>query len=390
MLDLTTSLEHCTFCPRLCSHACPVSLTSAREALTPQAKMSFYAARKLGEGSFAATGAVDETALPQRPLPIYACTGCGACTTACVHKVEPARALMQARSDAEAAEVGAETLIDLPERHARRVQKTGAALAAAPALAERTAQPGEVAFLPSCLARDSTAQSGTSPAEPGPVREAAAFLRISDRLRVTRPDFPATGLAALPASCAGYPLYAGGFIAPFRLYAETFAHAVQDYEVLAVSCSACTWLLRTQYADYGVPLRPRILHVSELLAPYAEALPVTRPLASVNYHDPCHLGRRLGCYEPPRQLLRRIAGRVCELPNHGEEARCCGAGGLLPLTERALAGAMARDRVGELADSDQPHAPLVSSCPGCQHHMGRSAPGVGVTDLLAILDEASR
>ena len=44
--------------------------------------------------------------------------------------------------------------------------------------------------------------------------------------------------------------------------------------MLAVSCSACTWLLRTQYADYGVPLRPRILHVSELLAPYAEALPV--------------------------------------------------------------------------------------------------------------------
>ena len=48
MLDLKTSLEHCTFCPRLCSHTCPVSLTSAREALTPQAKMSFYAARKLG------------------------------------------------------------------------------------------------------------------------------------------------------------------------------------------------------------------------------------------------------------------------------------------------------------------------------------------------------
>ncbi len=382
MPDLQTSLEHCTYCPRLCSHTCPVSLTSAREALTPQAKMSFYAARKLGPASFAEdTGRAPS---PRRPLPIYACTGCGACTSACAHQVEPALALMQARSDAEQAEAGAESLHDLPERHARRVQRTSAALSAAPALAERTAQPGGVAFLPSCLDR------ATGEQEPGPVREAAAFLRISDRLRVARPDFPATGLAALPASCAGYPLYAGGYIAPFRLYAETFAHAVEEYEVLAVSCSACTWLLRTQYAEHGVPLRPRILHVSELLAPYAEALPVTRPLAAVNYHDPCHLGRRLGCYEPPRQLLRRIAGRVCELPNHGEEARCCGAGGLLPLTERALAGAMARDRVGELADSEQPHAPLVSGCPGCQHHLGRSAPAVGVTDLLSLLDEASR
>lgn len=384
MPDLQTSLEHCTFCPRLCSHTCPVSLTSAREALTPQAKMSFYAARKLGPLRFAEPAAAAEPEAARRPLPIYACTGCGACTTACVHKVEPAHALMQARSDAEQADAGVDSLADLPERHARRVQQVSAALAAAPVLTERTAGAGEVAFLPSCLARTKAAE------EPGPVREAAAFLRISDRLRVARPDFPATGLAALPASCAGYPLYAGGFIAPFRLYAETFAHAVQDYEALAVSCSACTWLLRTQYAEYGVPLRPRILHVSELLAPYAEALPVTRPLSAVNYHDPCHLGRRLGCYEPPRQLLRRIAGRICELPNHGEESRCCGAGGLLPLTERALAGAMARDRVGELADSDQPHAPLVSGCPGCQHHLGRSAPGVGVTDLLALLDEASR
>lgn len=384
MPDLQTSLEHCTYCPRLCSHACPVSLTSAREALTPQAKMSFYAARKLGPLSFAPSGTEEDASGPRRPLPIYACTGCGACTSACVHQVEPAHALMQARSDAEQAEVGPEVLADLPERHARRVGQVSAALAAAPALVDRTAQPGEVAFLPSCLDR---AKPGE---ESGPVREAAAFLRISDRLRVARPDFPTTGLAALPASCAGYPLYAGGSIAPFRLYAESFAHAVEPYEVLAVSCSACTWLLRTQYVEYGVPLRPRILHVSELLAPYAEALPVTRPLASVNYHDPCHLGRRLGCYEPPRQLLRRIAGRICELPLHGDEARCCGAAGLLPLTERALAGAMARDRVGELAESDQPHAPLVSGCPGCQHHMSRSAPAVGVTDLIALLDEASR
>ena len=77
MLDLKTSLEHCTFCPRLCSHTCPVSLTSAREALTPQAKMSFYAARKLGEGSFAAAAAGSETALPQRPQPPNYLLKCG-------------------------------------------------------------------------------------------------------------------------------------------------------------------------------------------------------------------------------------------------------------------------------------------------------------------------
>lgn len=380
--DLNASLEHCTFCPRLCSHTCPVSLTSARESLTPQSKMSFYAARKLDRVPWQRSPAPADAGSP-RPLPIYACTGCGACTAACLHHVDPAQILIQARTDAEQAEVGPAALAELPAQHAASVQRTALALAAASALAERTAQPGEIAFVPSCQPLDGS----EDPA--GPVREALAFLRVTDRLRVERPDFPSVGIAALPAICAGYSLYAAGLNEPFRLHAEAFAHAVESYEALAVSCSSCTWLLRTQYAQHGVPLKPQVLHVSELLAPFAEALPVTRPLAAVSYHDPCHLGRRLGVYEPPRQLLRRIAGRVCELPNHGDDARCCGAGGLLPLTERALAGAMARDRVGELAESEQPLSPLVSACPGCTQHLRRSAPEVALRDLLILLDEAS-
>lgn len=380
--DLNTSLEHCSYCPRLCSHTCPVSLTSARESLTPQSKMAFYAARKLDQAPWQRPGQ-DAEALRSRPLPIYACTGCGACSAACLHHVDPAQILIQARVDAEQAEAGPALFADLPQQHAAQAQRTAAILAAAPELAERIAQPGEVAFVPSCQTDDAAGPDG------GPLREALAFLRVSDRLRVERPDFPAAGIAVLPAGCAGYPLYAAGLNEPFRLHAETFAHAVEAYDTLAVSCSACTWLLRSQYAQHGVPLRPRVLHVSELLAPYAEALPVTRPLAAVNYHDPCHLGRRLGVYEPPRQLLRRIAGRLCELPHHGDESRCCGAGGLLPLSERALAGAMARDRVGELAESEQPLSPLVSACPGCTGHLRRSAPGVALSDLLILLDEAS-
>ena len=381
--DLNTSLEHCTFCPRLCSHTCPVSLASAREALTPQAKMAFYAQRRLAGAPWPGSAIEGGESALRRPLPIYACTGCGACSSACQHHVDPASLLMQARGDAEQAEAGHGALLDLPQRHAEAMQRTAALLATAPELQERLAQPGDMAFVPSCPPMDAEADAH------GPLREAMAYLRVTDRIRVERPDFPSTGIAALPVSCAGYPLYAAGLAEPFRLHAEIFAHAVDAYERIILSCAPCTWLLRTQYAQHGVPLRPAVLHVSELLAPYAEALPVTRPLAALNYHDSCHLGRRLGIYEPPRELLRRIAGRLCELPHHREEARCCGAGGLLPQTERALAGAMARDRVGELAESEQALAPLVSGCPGCTAHLRRSAPGVALSDLLILLDQAS-
>jgi len=35
-----THLEYCTYCPKMCRHACPVSTATARETWIPQAKMS--------------------------------------------------------------------------------------------------------------------------------------------------------------------------------------------------------------------------------------------------------------------------------------------------------------------------------------------------------------
>jgi len=49
--------------------------------------------------------------------------------------------------------------------------------------------------------------------------------------------------------------------------------------------------------------------------------------ATVTYHDPCNLGRKLGMYEPPRELLRHIAREYVELEPHGKYALCCGGGG---------------------------------------------------------------
>src|SRR3972149_6546437 len=35
-----THLEYCSYCPKMCRHACPVSTASGREALIPQARMA--------------------------------------------------------------------------------------------------------------------------------------------------------------------------------------------------------------------------------------------------------------------------------------------------------------------------------------------------------------
>ena len=64
------SLDYCTYCPKLCRHACPVSNVVPREALIPQQKMA--TANLLGRGHLPWQREYTEV--------LYGCSGCGACT----------------------------------------------------------------------------------------------------------------------------------------------------------------------------------------------------------------------------------------------------------------------------------------------------------------------
>jgi len=48
---------------------------------------------------------------------------------------------------------------------------------------------------------------------------------------------------------------------------------------------------------------------------------------SVTFHDPCNVGRKLGNYEAPRELLKFIAREFIEMEPYGQYGLCCGGGG---------------------------------------------------------------
>ena len=87
--------------------------------------------------------------------------------------------------------------------------------------------------------------------------------------------------------------------------------------------------LRNEYPQYG--LDQPVYHYTELLAELvaqeAISLRMTLTGTRVTYHDPCYLARYNRITEAPRKLIEATGAELVEMPRHGTDTFCCGAGG---------------------------------------------------------------
>lgn len=85
----------------------------------------------------------------------------------------------------------------------------------------------------------------------------------------------------------------------------------------------------------------------------------------VTYHDPCSLNRGQGITEQPRALLQLLSG--IDLVESPESDRCCGGGGEVPLTNPALADALASYKAKAIAETGA--QAVVTCCPTCMRQL---------------------
>ena len=87
--------------------------------------------------------------------------------------------------------------------------------------------------------------------------------------------------------------------------------------------------LRNEYPQFG--LDQPVYHYTELLAELvaqeAISLRMTLTGTRVTYHDPCYLARYNRITEAPRKLIEATGAELVEMPRHGTDTFCCGAGG---------------------------------------------------------------
>jgi len=90
---------------------------------------------------------------------------------------------------------------------------------------------------------------------------------------------------------------------------------------------------------------------------------------TVSFHDPCFLGRGLGIYEPPRQVLNTLTGvQLIEMKRNREQSFCCGARSADSYFHDFSEGT-AKERVAEFLETKAEL--LITACPHCKEIFGK-------------------
>jgi Fe-S oxidoreductase len=184
-------------------------------------------------------------------------------------------------------------------------------------------------------------------------------------------------------TCCGIPPYEIGQVPDAKEVAERTLELIGLYEpdVVLTTCPACYKAFHTIYPEeLGLSCDFEVQHITEFLLPR-----VAERMAGlderVTWHDPCILGRHLGIYDEPRELLQSIPGlEVVEMHSNREDALCCGAGGGVYFCAQRTARQAVDARLEQAQASGAEE--IITSCPNC-HVRFRQGSRVHRMDLRA-------
>jgi len=171
-------------------------------------------------------------------------------------------------------------------------------------------------------------------------------------------------------SCCGSPVYMTGQAEKARNIAESNVNMFKDsgIEKIITSCAGCYRALKDTYPKkFGLKHGIEIQHLPELISAKLKngTLKFDKNIdMKVTYHDPCHLGRHMGMYKQPREVLENIPGiELVEMDRNKHNAWCCGSGGGVRSAFKEFSEFTAHERIEEAKKTEA--SAIVSSCPFC-------------------------
>ncbi|MEW5910960.1 MAG: FAD-linked oxidase C-terminal domain-containing protein [Thermodesulfobacteriota bacterium] len=179
-------------------------------------------------------------------------------------------------------------------------------------------------------------------------------------------------------NCCGYLAYLVGDMKTFDAVAAANSALFKDKGVrtLLTACAGCYKTFEELYPKHGFGDGYQPEHAVFLLERLTKENKLRfkddAPALKVIYHDPCDLGRHLGVYEPPREVIKALPGvELLEFPQNRSLAKCCGGGGGVKAFDNALGGDIALARIKAAIASGA--EAVVSACPSCKNSLNQAA-----------------
>ncbi len=181
--------------------------------------------------------------------------------------------------------------------------------------------------------------------------------------------------------CCGRPLMLSGETDAARKMVAYNTDLIRKHEIttLVTSCPICLRVFKESYHLDGIEVLHHSEYIERLIA--EGRLRLRLSTESYTYHDPCELGRGLGIYDAPRNVISTV-GNLREAEHNREHSLCCGSSLANTVINDNQQQTIAKRVSEELAATGCDT--IVTSCPLCNKTIARTTT-TKVEDIAEII-----
>ena len=170
--------------------------------------------------------------------------------------------------------------------------------------------------------------------------------------------------------CCGRPLMLSGETDAARKMVAYNTDLIRKHDIttLVTSCPICLRVFKESYHLDGIKVLHHSEYIEHLIANGRLTLRQTNE--NYTYHDPCELGRGLGIYDAPRNVISAV-GNLRETEHNRERSLCCGSSLANTVINDAQQQTIAKRMTEELEATECDS--IITSCPLCNKAIARAA-----------------